>query len=55
MRVNIKTGDKPIKDPDIKAFYLLQHAMEISTDKMRKANIELILSKWNLKSRCSAN
>jgi hypothetical protein len=47
MRVEIKTG-KPIKDNDLKALYLLQKAMEISSDRMRKANIEFIISKWNL-------
>lgn len=48
MRVEIKTST-PVKDNDIKALYLLQKAMELSTsDKMRKANIQYITSKWKL-------
>jgi hypothetical protein len=47
MRIEIKTKT-PVKDPDIKALYLLQKAMEISTDKMRKANLQFIISKWKL-------
>jgi hypothetical protein len=50
MRVEIKTG-KPIKDNDLKALYLLQKAMEISSDRMRKANIEFIVSKWKLTNK----
>jgi hypothetical protein len=49
MRVNIKTKGKPIKDADIKALYLLDHALKISSDKMRQANLNFVLSKWNLK------
>jgi hypothetical protein len=47
MRVEIKTNGK-VKDPDIKALYLMQKAMELSTDKMRKANIQFMLSKWKI-------
>jgi hypothetical protein len=46
MRINIKTGGKPIKDKDIKALYILNYAMQISTDKMLKANLDFVLSKW---------
>ncbi len=45
MRIDIKTKSK-IKDPDIKALYILDYALKLSTDRMRKANIEFILSKW---------
>lgn len=48
MRIEIKTNGK-VKDPDIKALYLLQEAMKLSTDRMRKANIDFIISKWKLK------
>lgn len=48
MRINIKTKGK-IKDKDIKALYILNHAMEISSDKMRRANLEFVLSKWKIK------
>lgn len=47
MRVEIKTNGR-VKDQDIKALYLLQKAMEISTDKMRKANLRFIISKWKI-------
>jgi hypothetical protein len=46
MRIEIKTKT-PVKDNDIKALYLLQKAMEISTPRMRKANLNFIISKWN--------
>lgn len=45
MRLNIKTKT-PVKDKDIKALYILQHAMEISTDRMRQANLQYIADKW---------
>jgi hypothetical protein len=45
MRVNIKTNGK-IKDKDIKALYLMNYAMQISSDKMRKANLDFIKGKW---------
>ena len=47
MRIEIKTKGR-VKDPDIKALYLLQKAMELSTDRMRKQNIKFIISKWKL-------
>lgn len=45
MRVEIKTNG-PVKDPDIKALYLLDHALKISTDKMIRANVRFVLSKY---------
>lgn len=48
MRIDIKTNGK-VKDPDLRALYLLNHAMQISTDKMAKANLDFIISKWNKK------
>lgn len=47
MRIEIKTKGK-VKDNDIKALYLLQKAMEISSDRMRQANLKFITSKWKL-------
>lgn len=47
MRVDIKTNGK-VKDPDIKALYLIQKAMELSTDKMREANVRFIVQKWGI-------
>lgn len=47
MRIDIKTKT-PVKDQDIKALYLLQHAMEISSPRMRKANLDFITSKWGM-------
>jgi len=47
MRVDIKTKG-PVKDNDVKALYLLQKAMQISSDRMRRANLNFIISKWKL-------
>lgn len=49
MRVDIKTNG-PVKDKDIKALYLMQKAMELSSDKMRQANVDFIISKWKIKT-----
>ena len=49
MRIEIKTGKKPIKDRDIKALYVLDYAMQLSTDTMLKANLEFVISKWKNK------
>jgi hypothetical protein len=49
MRIEIPTGGKPIKDPDIKAVYLLNHALKISTERMAKANLQFVISKWQKK------
>ncbi len=46
MRVEIKTAGKPIRDPDIKALFILDYAMQISTDRMLKANLEFAINKW---------
>jgi hypothetical protein len=47
MRIEIKTNGQ-VKDNDIKALYLLQEAMKLSSDRMRKANMDFIKSKWRL-------
>lgn len=47
MRIDIKTNG-PVKDNDVRALYLIQKAMEISSPRMRKANIEFVKSKWKL-------
>jgi hypothetical protein len=47
MRIEIKTPT-PVKDNDIKALYLLQEAMKLSSERMRQANINFIKSKWKL-------
>jgi hypothetical protein len=49
MRIEIKTATKPIKDNDIKALYLLNLALKISSDRMRKANLDFVLSKHGFK------
>ncbi len=49
MRINIPTNGKPVKDPDIKALYILDYAMNLSTDKMLKANLEFAIGKWKKK------
>lgn len=45
MRIEIKTKHA-VKDNNIKALYLIEEAMKISTPRMRKANIEFVRSKW---------
>lgn len=47
MRIEIKTKT-PVRDQDIKALYLIQKAMEISSPRMRKLNMKLISEKWKL-------
>lgn len=47
MRIDIKTKSR-IKDNDIKALYLFAKAMELSSDKMRKANLNFIASRYNM-------
>jgi hypothetical protein len=48
MRVEIKTNGK-VKDKDIKALYLMEYAMRLSSNKMRQANLDFINAKWNRK------
>lgn len=43
-------GDKEIKDNDIKAIVLLKYAMECSTPRMRKANLDFVLPKYKIKT-----
>lgn len=49
MRIEISTSGKPIKDPDIRALFILDYAMQLSTDRMLKANLEFAISKWKKK------
>jgi hypothetical protein len=44
MRIQIKTHSR-IKDPDIRAIYLIKRAMEISTPRMRQANLDFVLNR----------
>jgi hypothetical protein len=47
MRIQIKT-QTPIRDPDIRACYLIAHAMKIATPRMRQANLDFVLNRdWN--------
>lgn len=48
MRVEIKTNGKT-NDPDIKAILILNKGMEQSTERMRLANLQFVLSKWGFK------
>jgi hypothetical protein len=45
MRIDIKTNGKPVRDNDIKALYILDYAMNLSSDEMLSANIKFVLSK----------
>lgn len=49
MRIEIKTKT-PVKDNDIKALYLIKEAMRISSDRMREANLNFVLSKYKIKA-----
>jgi hypothetical protein len=44
MRIEIKTKT-PVKDNDIKALYLIQEAMRISSPHMKEANLKLVAEK----------
>lgn len=46
MRIEIKTNGKPVRDKDIRALYALDYALQTSTDKMLKANLEWAISKY---------
>ena len=45
MRVDIKTNG-PVKDNDIKAFYLLREALKISTPRMVYANLRFAVESF---------
>lgn len=48
MRIDIKTKS-PVKDRDIKALYLLEEAMKLSSsDRMKQVNLNFIKSKHKL-------
>lgn len=49
MRINIPTKGKRITDKDVRAIFILDYAMQISTDRMLKANLEYAISKWHKK------
>jgi len=49
MRIDIPTGGKPIKDKDIKALYILDYAMSLSSDRMLRANLNFAIGKWKNK------
>lgn len=48
MRIEIKTP-KPVRDRDMKALYLINLAMKLSTPRMRKANARFVLDKYGIK------
>lgn len=48
MRIEIKTNG-PVKDKDIKALYLLDEAVKMSTPRMVKHNLKFILDKHKIK------
>ena len=47
MRIEIPTNGKPVKDPDIRALFLLDKALQMSTDKMLRANLDYMISKYH--------
>jgi len=44
MRINIKTSGKKIKEPDIRAMYVLSEGIKMSSNRMLRANLKFILS-----------
>jgi len=44
MRIDIKTKG-PVKDNDIRALYLLEEAMKLSTPRMKRANLKFVMGK----------
>lgn len=49
MRIDIKTKGK-VKDNDVKAVYLLDHAInKLSSKRMLKANLDFVLNKYGFK------
>ena len=44
MRIEIKTA-APVRDDDVRALYLIKKAMEISTPRMRQANLDFVLNR----------
>lgn len=49
MRIEIKTGGKPVKDKDLKAVYLINAALKMSSDRMRQANLDFAIGSFNAK------
>lgn len=45
MRVDIKTKT-PVKDPDIKALYIINEGMKKSTARMREANLRFVAESY---------
>lgn len=48
MRIEIKTNG-PVKDNDIKALYLIEQAMKLSSAHMRGANMQFVASRYGMK------
>lgn len=47
MRIEIKTVGR-VRDNDVRALLLIRKAMEISTPRMRRANLDFVLSRdWS--------
>lgn len=49
MRIEIKTGKKPVKDKDIRALYLISHALDNSTERMKYHNLNFFVDKLGYK------
>jgi hypothetical protein len=50
MRIEIKTNG-PVKDKDVRALYLIKHALEMSTPRMVDANLKFAIGSFNAKRR----
>ncbi len=48
MRINIET-DKPVKDKDLKAMYILGYAFELVSKRMIKATLGFFVDKYGFK------
>jgi len=49
MRIDINTNG-PVKDPDVKAIYLLKKALEISTPRMVDVNLKFAIESFKSKN-----
>jgi len=48
MRIEIKTKGK-VSDPDIRALYMIVHALDNSTPRMKVANLQCVADKLGYK------
>lgn len=50
MRIEIKTKE-PVRDKDIKALYLIKHALRMSTPRMVDANLKFAIESFKAEQK----